>query len=584
MIEYLFQVGMSNTIFALVLAILALLAGKAMKRHYLAHLLWVLVLIKLVSPPIYSVPISMSTNQMIDAANLKLEFSETSSSPQPAMLPSSTSDRLSTFYSLESKSYGWVQVRYSLAAIWLLGTLIATAMSLIRVVRFNQLLLTSCKTAGAEVQSEADRLLEKFGLSSSPELWVTSAQISPMVWWVGGKVKIVIPERLLQETTIDCWRWVLAHEIAHIYRRDYLVRWLEWFAVMCFWWNPIVWWAQRNLRVAEEVCTDSLVIATLKPLATEYANSVLSAVESFVSTNIRPPAMASEINSGDNLERRIEMIISNQRRQASRVSVVLVVSLATLVVPLSLAQAQKDQKQGYLKVEKRLQKFVDKDEITKQQFEEMMSVLTKRTSTKADPDFFKTLREFSGNALRVESAFTRRKNSMIELELFQQLANEGCSTLDVELDAQRRFAQAKIAFDCLVFENAEIRKLMKKHFSDAIAAKEITDAQYAEWTIDIDKTMSELRKKLGTELDPTVVRDKVWLARRKLETSIQARNSAVETWRTIKKGYEAGVGINVQQLAQASEQYYFFDAQVMDASHEFNKADSPESRVPRRNK
>ena len=104
------------------------------------------------------------------------------------------------------------------------------------------------------------------------------------------------------------WQWILAHELAHelahVRRRDYLVRWLEWLACVVFWWNPVVWWAQRNLRAAEEICCDELVISCLNPKPISYANSLLSAVEFLARPALRPPAMASEINSGGFLERR----------------------------------------------------------------------------------------------------------------------------------------------------------------------------------------------------------------------------------------------------------------------------------------
>ena len=64
------------------------------------------------------------------------------------------------------------------------------------------------------------------------------------------------------ERRVQDWQWIVAHELAHVRRRDYLVRWVEWLACVCFWWNPVVWWAQRNLRAMEEICCDDLVLST----------------------------------------------------------------------------------------------------------------------------------------------------------------------------------------------------------------------------------------------------------------------------------------------------------------------------------
>ncbi len=50
MTDLLLQIGFSNALFSLVLAIVAVLVGAITKRPYLAYFLWLLVFIKLVSP------------------------------------------------------------------------------------------------------------------------------------------------------------------------------------------------------------------------------------------------------------------------------------------------------------------------------------------------------------------------------------------------------------------------------------------------------------------------------------------------------------------------------------------------------
>ena len=49
-----------------------------------------------------------------------------------------------------------------------------------------------------------------------------------MTWWTGGRVRVLVPAGLCDELDLGRLRWILAHELAHVKRRDHLVRWLEW--------------------------------------------------------------------------------------------------------------------------------------------------------------------------------------------------------------------------------------------------------------------------------------------------------------------------------------------------------------------
>ena len=57
----------------------------------------------------------------------------------------------------------------------------------------------------------------------------------------------------------------------------------------------------------------------------------------------------------------------------------------------------------------------------------------------------------------------------------------------------------------------------------------------------------------------------LYLAYQNLDAAKTGRDAALETWRIVKDQYDEGSNVNIQQVAQAGEQYHFFDAQVIDA-------------------
>jgi hypothetical protein len=114
-------------------------------------------------------------------------------------------------------------------------------------------------------------------------------------------------------------------------------------ACVCFWWNPVVWWARYNLRANEEICCDALVVRSLGPKRDSYAVSLLAAIECLVHPALRVPAMASEINSGGVLERRFRMIVSGPPiRKTSTWLTAFILLCAMVVLPLGLVYAHND--------------------------------------------------------------------------------------------------------------------------------------------------------------------------------------------------------------------------------------------------
>jgi len=181
---------------------------------------------------------------------------------------------------------------------------------------FHRFLLGASSEAPATLQHEASEIARILGLAAVPAIYTTDALISPMVCWSGGGVRVYIPSALLTSMEPAQSRWILAHELAHVRRRDHLVRWLEWLACAAFWWNPIAWWARRRLRSAEEICCDAIVVRAFNCAPRAYARALMRVIE-LVRTGGEPcrTTFASAFDSGHRLrilERRLRLIMTNR--------------------------------------------------------------------------------------------------------------------------------------------------------------------------------------------------------------------------------------------------------------------------------
>ena len=376
MTDLLLQIAVSNVCIALVLAILAVIVESTAKRPALAHLLWLLVFVKLLTPPMVTIPIITMPGTTV-SVTAAIPSDLLGSAPQIAR------SEFDVFLAEKMRPAVLEQFKTVLLLTWFLGSGSVLIWSLARVYRFNRLLRIESKVAPHALQTTAMKIAIRLGLKSIPIIATTSARIYPLVWWIGGKVRIVIPRALLDHMDTKQSQWILAHELAHVRRRDHLVRWLEWLACVCFWWNPLVWWGRHRLRANEELCCDDLVISSLKPKPHAYANSLLDAIEHLTAPALYPPAIASQINSGGFLERRIKMIISEtQERSGSRWLRACALLCATVVLPFGIACAQ-----DYDAVGKRLRKAVEAKELTREQARTMLATLRKSAGAKEAQDW-----------------------------------------------------------------------------------------------------------------------------------------------------------------------------------------------------
>ena len=296
------QTVLSNVFVALILALVAALVGRLIKRPQIAHMIWLLVLVKLITPPVVTIPL-ISVPEQFDNSIIA-----------SGIMPLFNLDNVfSSEISIGSIGH-WISFINSrnaiLITIWILGSLLVLGLSLKRVYKFNWLLKTESEPAPPNLKSAVERIAGKLNLDNM-DILTTSAHLSPMVWWTGGKVKVLIPASLLDKMEPEDFEWILAHELAHVRRHDYLTRWLEWLTMVIYWWNPLTYWAIHSLRKYEELCCDALVVKILNPELRSYTGSLLKAVEVIRNPDLRAPAMATEINSGGFLQKRFKLILSN---------------------------------------------------------------------------------------------------------------------------------------------------------------------------------------------------------------------------------------------------------------------------------
>lgn len=150
-------------------------------------------------------------------------------------------------------------------------------------------------------------------------------QVPVVVGWL--KPTILIPLQILESLTATQLRMVLAHELAHVRRRDYLANLLQTCVETLLFFHPAVWWVSRRIRTERENCCDDLAVKHCGRGA-DLAGALV-AVEEGLGERLPEPALAV---SGGDLDQRVRRLLGVSGRGRDRIGV----SLFSLLFGLGL--------------------------------------------------------------------------------------------------------------------------------------------------------------------------------------------------------------------------------------------------------
>lgn len=387
------EISLSNALMAIPLAALAYTVGIISRRPALEHALWVLVLVKLVTPPLYRIELpnafslpATSTSSVIPARTEPMtmvspeevmasfpilsgevllvddetpnpEANEPLRAPavplvaeppsrerptptQPAAVMAtaarSSSTNLDEVTSQDQQSGRagfptWLNGFTILLSVWVGIAVMKLVRDLAAIARFHGLLVHAVPSC-SQLQACADRIASQYGLASAPRVTLLPGVISPMIWPVGRRARLLMPEALLDQLDSKQVETLLAHELAHLRRRDHWVRLLELIVHALYWWHPVVWWGRRRMRGLEEEACDAWVTWSHPTHAKTYANALLSTLDFLSETHpILPPA-ASGVGHMTFLKRRLSMIMHGNKPKSLTRAGWTIIALGGLVL------------------------------------------------------------------------------------------------------------------------------------------------------------------------------------------------------------------------------------------------------------
>ncbi|HEY1859671.1 MAG TPA: M56 family metallopeptidase, partial [Gemmataceae bacterium] len=359
--DLLMQVGLSNAVVATILGVTTALIGWASRRPALAHALWLLVLLKLITPPLYSVEVSwFASPQAAEApvAELNTHVSDVAALPEAdsdwegPLTPAEEQDLPANDHQVTplpemavvpaaarpaGSPFSW---RGVVPVLWIAGSFVWLTLATVRLNRFRRLLRYAWPV-DSTLQKQVQRLARRLSLSQCPQAWFMPGRISPLLWAFGGTPSLILPHGLLDRLSAEQLEALLTHELAHVRRRDHWVRALEFVTTCLFWWHPVVWWARREIREAEEQCCDAWVVWAMPETVRGYALALVETVDFLSEARPALPPATTGIGYVRDLRRRMTMIMRGTTPRALTWSGGLIVlGVAAFMLPMLPTLAQ----------------------------------------------------------------------------------------------------------------------------------------------------------------------------------------------------------------------------------------------------
>jgi beta-lactamase regulating signal transducer with metallopeptidase domain len=244
------------------ISVVALVAGglaaiACRRRPHLAYLLWLVVLAKCLTPPLWSSPTGLLSWALTTRTPATLNSPARVAAHDPRSVPPADSAAAAAVF----------------GAVWLAGACLLGVFVVINVRRVTARLERTALPLEAGWLDQLNECAHRLRLRRRVRLVVTAEPIGPAVYGL-FRPAIVLPDRVARRPPAALGP-ILSHELVHIRRGDPFVAVAQAVAQCVWWFHPLVWWANRQANRERERACDAEVLAELKIDPADYSQCLL---------------------------------------------------------------------------------------------------------------------------------------------------------------------------------------------------------------------------------------------------------------------------------------------------------------------
>lgn len=169
--------------------------------------------------------------------------------------------------------------------VWIIGALLF-ALKIAGGYIYIKNLISSAIPMDTNLNKTINKLRKKYNISRTVQIKSSNKINTPMVM---GYIKpiILFPVGLVNQLTVSEVESILAHELAHVKRHDFLLNLFQMVAEAIFYYHPGIWYISSRINAERENCCDDLAIS-MTGNNISYAKTLIKLQDLRLSGNYKP--------------------------------------------------------------------------------------------------------------------------------------------------------------------------------------------------------------------------------------------------------------------------------------------------------
>ena len=355
--DYAASVFIQTALLVILLFVIDLLLRKRVRAVF-RYCVWLLVLVKLILPPMLSLPTGIGywAGDYISAApglsNRAFDpFALEHAGPSGEMPLGQPAENIARDNPANYRTGGsrtaptpltWQAVVFLL---WLAGVLAFIAV-LVQRIRFVKGLVAASCPAGDELTGLLEQSRRQMAVRREIKLRLSDTIPSPAVCGL-LRPTVLMPTSLVERLSPEGLRATLIHELAHIKRGDLWVNSVQTFLQVVYFYNPFVWFANSVIRKVCEEAVDETVLVALGGRAKDYSNTLIDIGEMVFWKADLGLRLIGVAESKKALQWRIRHMLNRPIPKSSKLGalgIAMLLVIASVLLPMARAQKQGEDK------------------------------------------------------------------------------------------------------------------------------------------------------------------------------------------------------------------------------------------------